>query len=476
MFRQEILHAGGQLPRRPEGIPDCVSHPSAVGHGHVAAVYGSLQQEDPVQVVSPAPVQHLQQARDNPAVGVLRDDHRLVRRETGAVAVIVRLAEQRVLHLRNHDIHLVFDGIIGRLHIVEVAGDLQLPPVFLHGVCPGMIRQLAEVTADLQHLEFPVIPVERSSLRIAASVLLQPAAVMEAAQADSVPFRAQPSRRFPFLQPGGKLLHAAFAEAPAGADGRHGQLAFVQLDTGHARVNLDFHDLLQVAAPHRIVPAHLAAVLLVSLHFHPLGVDRVSVHIPGAAFLPEVHNGIALFVPDAVRIVVLQPGGERVRPFIAAELVQAVPAVSRVLLRPLVHAEDVPLSVRDSGVFPALYLENNPEEPDSPAAAFRDEIPVVHESVYLHAGIHFPERLMGKIRQADASAAQAGPGQHGGVVFFQVFQHLGAPQRQARMVAVVVFEPSVKIDAPFHRRPPVIGILCLLFPASECNVIYRICQ
>ena len=120
--------------------------------------------------------------------------------------------------------------------------------------------------------------------------------------------------------------------------------------------------------------------------------------------------------------------------------------------------------IKNGWVFPALHLEHNAKEPNAAPVAFRDEFAVIHIAVDLHPRIHRAESFVCQIRQADAAAAQAGPGQHCPMILFQILQHLRAARRQARMITEVVFEPSVKIDTPFH----LLSSVCCLIRAVLC--------
>ena len=112
------------------------------------------------------------------------------------------------------------------------------------------------------------------------------------------------------------------------------------------------------------------------------------------------------------------------------------------------------------GKFPALYLENNAEQLDAAFPAFLDEFTVIHESIKLHPGIHRPKGFVFQVRQADAAAAQPRPDEHIAVVFFQILQHLKAAKRKRGMIAMIVFHPSIKIDASVHD-------MCLLSPVVK---------
>ena len=356
-----------------------------------------------------------------------------------------------MIHFRHHNIHLVLNGVIGGLHVIEVTGDQNVPAILLLAVLAGEIRQLAKVLPHMSHLELPVVLVEGRALGIGAVVFLQVFAIVEGFQINAVPLRAQEACGLALLQVGVEELHAAFAETAAGGDGRHGQLALVQLHAGNARVDHEHDDLLQVLPPHGVVAAHLVAGLFVILHLHPLGVDGVAVHITGGAFLPQVGDQVAFLVPDAVGVVVLQAGGEGVGPLVLAELPQAVPVVT-FHLGTLVHAHDVAVLVHHHGIFPALHLKHDAEELDAPLVALGHKVAVVHVAVHLHPGIHRAKGLVVQIGQGNAAAAHASPGQHRAVVHFQFVQHLLAAGGKAGVVAMLVFEPTVKINAALHKR------------------------
>ena len=191
VFVQEILHLGCHASRRPESIPDRIAHPCAVGNGHVAAIYRCFQQEDPVEVIRPAPVQQFQHRRDDPAIGILGDDHRLSFRKPGAVPVEIRLAEQCMLHLRNNDICLGHDGVVCRLKIEEISGNLDLPPISLKGVGLGVIDKLTEILPHLRHLVFPVVFEERRTVREGTPLFEQVFLIVEVLRVDTVPLRSQ---------------------------------------------------------------------------------------------------------------------------------------------------------------------------------------------------------------------------------------------------------------------------------------------
>ena len=149
-----------------------------------------------------------------------------------------------MIHFRDHNIHLILNGIIHRLHIVEIPGDQQFPAILFPGIFSGMVRQLTEIPADLPHLEFPVFTVKRGLFRERAFMHLQIFTVMKVIQVHLIPSSAQLSGRFLCFQPCCELLHAAFAETASGADGRHGELTFVQLNPRDPRINLNLDDFL----------------------------------------------------------------------------------------------------------------------------------------------------------------------------------------------------------------------------------------
>ena len=208
--------------------------------------------------------------------------------------------------------------------------------------------------------------------------------------------------------------------------------------------------------PHGIVAAHLVAGFLVVFHFHPLGVDSIAVHVTDGACFPQIGDEVAVLIPDTVGIVILQAGGEGIGVLVLAEFPQAVPIVAFDFLRALVHAQELAVLAEHGGVFPALHLKHDGKQADAPLVAFGDEVPVVHEAVHLHAGIHRAKGLVVQIGQGNAAAAQARPGEHRAVVLLQVLQHLLAADGQTGMVAVVVLEPAVKIDAAFHNVRPLV--------------------
>ncbi len=157
---EELLYLRGQVKRRPEGVADGVAHPPAIGYGHVAAVHAGLQQEDAVQVIGLAVVEHIDQIRHHAAVGVFGHGHLAALGIALAVAVKMRLTELGVLHLRDDHVHFGHDGEIAGHEVKEVAGHQHLAVILRPGVVLGVVHQFAEVALHRAHLELPVIPVK----------------------------------------------------------------------------------------------------------------------------------------------------------------------------------------------------------------------------------------------------------------------------------------------------------------------------
>src|SRR5262249_50211227 len=123
---------------------------------------------------------------------------------------------------------------------------------------------------------------------------------------------------------------------------------------------------------------------------------------------------------------------------LAAELVQRQDLVFRLVQ---LHRE-----------FPALDLEDDPEDLDSLLLAVLDELGVVDESVHAEAGSDLLPRLLLEIGQRDGAAAERRPDERGSPVRLKIFDHLQRAGRQARVVAVLTGEPGVEIDSALHVR------------------------
>ena len=63
------------------------------------------------------------------------------------------------------------------------------------------------------------------------------------------------------------------------------------------------------------------------------------------------------------------------------------------------------------------------------------------------------------------------------MIGFKIFQHLPAAHGETRMIAELMFEPSVEIDTPFHGLPPVLYfILYAIFRFPEFTGLHQVRQ
>ena len=301
---QEGLDLLGDLLGGPEAGLDGVAHPAAVGDAHVAAVGAGFQQEQSVQVIGLSVVQLLQQLGDDAAVGVLGHDHGLAAGEAADVAVPVGLAEEGVVHLRDHQVHGVLEGEVNGHAGEEVAAHEDLTALGTAGVLPGVVHQFGEVLLNGPHLELVVIPAEGRIVGMVIASIQDELLIVEGVQVDLVEEGVQGAVSLLLLQVGPELLQAVLAEAAAGAHGGDGQLCLVQLDAGHTGIDLDLHDLLQVVPPDGVVAAGLVAGLGMAHHFHPLGMDGVAPPGPGSGLFLQVQDPLTVGVDDAVGVPV----------------------------------------------------------------------------------------------------------------------------------------------------------------------------
>ena len=360
-----------------------------------------------------------------------------------------------MIHFGDHAVHRVFKRIVDRHARKEVAAHPDLAAVFLLCIGARMIDQLRKVLFDRAHLKLVHVAVRPRFRGVAHLAVAQVLTDVKGVQIERlVPLRKRAVCAFVF-QIAAELLDAILAETAARPHRGDRQLRFVELDAGHARIDLQLHDLLEIPAPHGIVAAGLIAGFGMSPDLHPARMHGLSAECARGSLLLQRRDSFAVAVADPVRIVVLQGRAEQSVVFAGGELVEPVSCPGTVGRS---FAQDVerlhmPAVLRNlDRKLPALHLEHDAHGANAALAAFGDELGIVHKAVEPQPRIKLAERLVFEIRQGNRAAAQCGPDEDRRAVSFEILDHLHGAIRKTRVVAMIVMIPPVKVDASFHKR------------------------